>query len=278
MATGRPISAETRGKVLDAARSLGYVPDPAVSRLAAARNNLLGVFSFPATFPTDVRHSYYPFLVGVEQEAAAQGYDLVLITGSSSGGAGASGAGALNRVRLADGCLFLGRHAPADELRRLVADDFPVVHVGRPDEVEGLAWVGADYVSASREVVTLNNKTTATSAGAGPRTAAPGRSPSSPWCATVTSARSTWADRTCCTGTTAPTSQQGQGERRRPDDHRGRQRLPAPQASRRLLQLPRLRSGERPRGRALLRTDRGVPYMTYEAGERLAGSIAMARG
>ncbi|MFE2459228.1 LacI family DNA-binding transcriptional regulator [Streptomyces sp. NPDC059402] len=154
IATGRPISAETRAKVLDAAHSLGYVPDPAASRLAAARNNLLGVFSFTATFPTDVRHSYYPFLVGVEQEAAAQGYDLVLFTGSSTGGAGAGGAGALNRVRLADGCLFLGRHAPTDELRRLVADDFPVVHVGRRDEPEGLAWVGADYVSASREVVT----------------------------------------------------------------------------------------------------------------------------
>ncbi|WP_399894149.1 LacI family DNA-binding transcriptional regulator [Streptomyces sp. BBFR51] len=155
IATGRPISAETRRKVLDAAHSLGYVPDPAASRLAAARNNLLGVFSFTATFPTDVRHSYYPFLVGVEQEAASQGYDLVLFTGSSSGGAGAThGAGALNRVRLADGCLFLGRHAPADELGRLVADDFPVVHVGRRDEPEGLAWVGADYVSASREVVT----------------------------------------------------------------------------------------------------------------------------
>ncbi|GGX69542.1 LacI family transcriptional regulator [Streptomyces minutiscleroticus] len=153
-ATGRPISEETRKKVLDAAHSLGYVPDPAASRLAAARNNLLGVYSFTATFPTDVRHSYYPFLVGVEQEAAAQGYDIVLFTGSSSGGAGAAGAGALNRVRLADGCLFLGRHVPVDELHRLVADGFPVVHVGRRDEVEGLAWVGADYVSAGREVVT----------------------------------------------------------------------------------------------------------------------------
>ncbi|MGV9986782.1 LacI family DNA-binding transcriptional regulator [Streptomyces olivaceus] len=154
IATGRPISAPTRARVLDAARSLGYVPDPAASRLAAARNNLLGVFSFTATFPTDVRHSYYPFLVGVEQEAAAQGYDLVLFTGSSTGGAGAGGTNALNRVRLADGCLFLGRRAPSDELSRLVADGFPVVHVGRHDEPEGLAWVGADYVSASREVVT----------------------------------------------------------------------------------------------------------------------------
>lgn len=151
--TGVTISDETRQKVLDAADSLGYVPDPAARRLAAARNGLLGVFSFTATFPTDVQHSYYPFLVGVEQEAAAQGYDLVLFTGSSPGGAGAVGPHALNRVRLADGCLFLGRHAPADELRRLVDDGFPVVHLGRRDEPEGLAWVGADYVSASREVV-----------------------------------------------------------------------------------------------------------------------------
>ncbi|MEU1295170.1 LacI family DNA-binding transcriptional regulator [Streptomyces sp. NPDC005840] len=150
---GSAISAETRQKVLDAARSLGYVPDPAARRLAAARNDLLGVFSFTATFPTDVQHSYYPFLVGVEQEAAARGYDLVLFTGSSSGGAGASGPDALSRVRLADGCLFLGRHAPTEELRRLVEDGFPVVHIGRRDELEGLAWVGADYVSASHEVV-----------------------------------------------------------------------------------------------------------------------------
>ncbi|GGW97839.1 LacI family transcriptional regulator [Streptomyces malachitofuscus] len=153
-ATGRAISQETRRKVMDAARSLGYVPDPAASRLAAARNNLLGVFSFTATFPTDVRHSYYPFLVGVEQESAAQGYDLVLFTGSSTGGAGAGESSALHRVRLADGCLFLGRHAPTDELGRLVADGFPVVHLGRRVEPEGLAWVGADYISASRDVVT----------------------------------------------------------------------------------------------------------------------------
>ncbi|MEW1722902.1 LacI family DNA-binding transcriptional regulator [Streptomyces sp. NPDC093109] len=148
------ITEETRRKVLDAVHSLGYVPDPAASRLAAARNNLLGVFSFTSAFPTDVEHSYYPFLVGVEQEAAARGYDLVLFTGSSTGGAGAGGPGALNRVRLADGCLFLGRHAPTGELLRLVDDGFPVVHLGRRDEPEGLAWVGADYVSASREVVT----------------------------------------------------------------------------------------------------------------------------
>ncbi|WUC48437.1 LacI family transcriptional regulator [Streptomyces sp. NBC_00554] len=150
---GPVISEETRQRVLEAARSLGYVPDPAARRLAAARNNLLGVFSFTATFPTDVQHSYYPFLVGVEREAAALGYDLVLFTGSSTGGAGAAGPEALSRVRLADGCLFLGRHTPRAELKRLVEDGFPVVHLGRREELEGVAWVGADYVAATREVV-----------------------------------------------------------------------------------------------------------------------------
>lgn len=150
---GIALSADTRARVLEVARELGYVPDPAARRLAAARNNLLGVFSFTATFPTAVEHSYYPFLVGVEQEAAEQGYDLVLFTGSSSGAAEADEPGALERVRLADGCLFLGRHIPADELRRLVDDGYPVVHIGRRDELDGLAWVGADYVEASAEVV-----------------------------------------------------------------------------------------------------------------------------
>ncbi|MEU3271088.1 LacI family DNA-binding transcriptional regulator [Saccharomonospora sp. NPDC006951] len=150
---GITLHPDTTARVLEAARELGYVPDPAARRLAAARNNLLGVFSFTATFPTAVEHSYYPFLVGVEQEAAARGYDLVLFTGSSSGGAHAGDSGALERVRLADGCLFLGRHIPADELRRLVEHGYPAVHIGRRDELENLAWVGADYVAASAEVV-----------------------------------------------------------------------------------------------------------------------------
>lgn len=150
---GITLHPDTRDRVLAAARELGYVPDPAARRLAAARNNLLGVFSFTATFPTAVAHSYYPFLVGVEQEAAACGYDLVLFTGSSPGGAQADTPGALERVRLADGCLFLGRHIPAGELRRLVEHGYPAVHIGRRDELEGLAWVGADYVNASAEVV-----------------------------------------------------------------------------------------------------------------------------
>ncbi|MER7173843.1 LacI family DNA-binding transcriptional regulator [Streptomyces mesophilus] len=150
---GIALHPDTRARVLQAARQLGYAPDPAAQRLAAARNDLLGVFSFTATFPTDVAHSYYPILVGVEQEAVARGYDLVLFTGSSSAPAQGGRTDSLDRVRLADGCLFLGRHVPADELRRLVEQGYPAVHIGRRDELDGLAWVGADYAEATAEVV-----------------------------------------------------------------------------------------------------------------------------
>ncbi|MCW2493267.1 MAG: Transcriptional regulator [Frankiales bacterium] len=148
---GVVIQEATQARVREAAKALGYVPDPAARRLATSQNNLLGVFSFTATFPTAMEHSYYPFLVGIEQEAAEQGYDLVLFTGSSAGGAGARRQ-ALDRVRLADGCLILGRHLPATQLHQLIEDGFPVVHIGRSAEPD-VPWVGADYVAATAEVV-----------------------------------------------------------------------------------------------------------------------------
>ncbi|MCW2523802.1 MAG: Transcriptional regulator [Frankiales bacterium] len=148
---GVVINEATQGRVREAAKTLGYVPDPAAQRLANSQNNLIGVFSFTATFPTAVEHSYYPFLVGIEEEAAKQGYDLVLFTGSSASRAGARGP-ALNRVRLADGCLILGRHLPAAQVRRLIEDGFPVVHLGRTAEPD-VPWVGADYAAATAEVV-----------------------------------------------------------------------------------------------------------------------------
>ncbi|MFB6551129.1 LacI family DNA-binding transcriptional regulator [Streptomyces sp. NPDC056405] len=151
--SGPPISEGTRNRVLEAARQLGYVHDPVARKLASARNNLLGVYSFTATFPMEMEHSYYRFLVGVEQEAARLGYDLVLFTASSSANARAAGDIGLSRMRLSDGCLLVGRHVPEEELRRYVADGFPIVHLGRLEESSGIPWVGADYVSASREVV-----------------------------------------------------------------------------------------------------------------------------
>ncbi|MGO1052333.1 LacI family DNA-binding transcriptional regulator [Crossiella sp. CA198] len=147
--SGICLAETTRRRVLAAAQTLGYAPDPVATRLALARNNILGLYTFTATFPTGVEHSYYPSLAGVEAEAAAQGQDVLLFTGSSG-----TGQDILRRVRVADGCLFLGRHVPEDQLAVLLAEDYPFVHIGRRDELDGrIPYVGADYVSAAAEVV-----------------------------------------------------------------------------------------------------------------------------
>ncbi|WP_372665023.1 LacI family DNA-binding transcriptional regulator [Amycolatopsis kentuckyensis] len=145
---GVRLSERTWLRVLEAAERLGYVPDPVSSRLTAARNNLLGVYPFTPAFP-DVADVYYPILAGVEAEAAALGKDLIMFTASSAA------PDRIRRTRLADGCLFLGRHVPVDAIAGLLDAEFPIVYIGRRTELGGrIPHVGADYVSASAEVLT----------------------------------------------------------------------------------------------------------------------------
>jgi DNA-binding LacI/PurR family transcriptional regulator len=143
------LAADTVRRVHEAAEELGYVADPAALRLARKQNYLLGVHTFSATFPVDIENSYYPFLAGVEEQAGARGYDIVLFTGAAPGRADA-----IHRLRLADGCILFGRKVPRDEIARLLDDDYPVVYIGRRNELgHRLPYVGADYVTASRDVV-----------------------------------------------------------------------------------------------------------------------------
>ena len=152
---GAAISPDTRERVLRAAADLGYAANPAARSLAGGSNQLLGVFTFESVFPAESANFYHPFLVGVEREAEALGYDLVLFTSA----AGSDGHRRIyrdnvNRLRMADGCVLLGYEQDRSELDRLAGEDFPFVFVGRR-EVPGreIAYVGADYTGATAEVV-----------------------------------------------------------------------------------------------------------------------------
>src|SRR5687768_15463198 len=107
---GIRVSEETQQKIRDAVQVLGYVPNPVARNLARGHNNLLAVFTFEAMFPIDSRNFYYPFLMGIEEEAAQQGYDLLLSTAASDldmrGRIYPKGS---NRLQLADGAVLLGQ-------------------------------------------------------------------------------------------------------------------------------------------------------------------------
>lgn len=151
---GWQIALETRVRVLQAARQLGYVADPAARKLAGGSNRILGLYTFEAVFPVDQRDFYYPFLRGVEEEAANSGFDLLLFTSAGPDGSREIYRDGVNRLLLADGCVLLGRHAPVAELTQLVKANFPFVFIGRRDiPGGGLTYVTSDYTGATADVV-----------------------------------------------------------------------------------------------------------------------------
>jgi len=147
------IPAETRERVFTAIRETGYVADPIARRMAAGRNQILGVFTYEPAFPSAQADFFAPFLLGIEEAAQELGYDLLLMTGSSGGQKKIFGENV--RLRLADGCLVLGREFDRDELERLVAGDYPFVAIGRREDAGGpVPYCGGDYVSATTALVT----------------------------------------------------------------------------------------------------------------------------
>lgn len=152
-AAGR-IPDETRERVHKAIRETGYVADPIARRMAKGLNRILGVFTYEPAFPSAQADFFAPFLFGIEETAQTLGYDLLLLTGAPANRGKRKIFHENNRLRLADGCVILGREFDRAELRRLVAGEYPFVAVGRRDPVGApVPYVGADYVTATAEMV-----------------------------------------------------------------------------------------------------------------------------
>lgn len=149
------ISQETQERVRAAVRLLDYVPNLAARQLAGGRNHLLGVFTFDSAFPVEHNNFYYPFLVGIEQQAEALRYDLMLFTRSSSeNGKRRIYRDGTNALQVADGSILLGGYDDKAEVARLRDDGYPFVYVGRRElEGEQLTYVAADYATATASIV-----------------------------------------------------------------------------------------------------------------------------
>jgi DNA-binding LacI/PurR family transcriptional regulator len=148
------IGVETRDRVVRVIKETGYVADPIARRLVRRRNQILGVFTYEPVFPRDQADFYTPFLFGIEEGAEAWGYDLLLFTGTPCDRGSRQIFHHRSRLRLADGCLLLGRELDADELSRLVAEDYPFVAIGRRNDAAGpVPFVGAAYAEATARLV-----------------------------------------------------------------------------------------------------------------------------
>ncbi|MGN6243902.1 MAG: LacI family DNA-binding transcriptional regulator [Motilibacteraceae bacterium] len=149
------IAEQTVLRVEDAVRQLGYAVNAAARSLKGKGNRLIGVHSFESMFPVDQLDVYHEFLAGIEQQAVAEGYDLVLFASTQSAdGRRHIFRNGVNRLALADGSVLIGVEHGTDELARLAGEGYPFVHIGkRTVDGAALAWVGADYATATADVV-----------------------------------------------------------------------------------------------------------------------------
>ena len=132
-------------------RERGYVANASARSLAGGRNRIIGVYTFEPVFPTTSVDFYFPFLLGMEQEAAELGHDLLLFTGLR--GERQIFRDGSTRLALADGALLLGRNPNLDEIEQLRDSGYPFVYVGHR-EVSGapVSYVAADYTSATYQL------------------------------------------------------------------------------------------------------------------------------
>ncbi|PWK87012.1 LacI family transcriptional regulator [Lentzea atacamensis] len=151
---GVRIAPETRARVLEVIRKTGYVANPIARRLHDHRNRILGVFTYEAVFPSTRADFYQPFLEGIEEQAEEAGCDLLLFTSAKAAGGRRRIFSDDSRIRLADGCVLLGRSLDRDDLAQLLTEGIPFVSIGRRDDAGGpVPHVGADYPAAVRDLV-----------------------------------------------------------------------------------------------------------------------------
>jgi DNA-binding LacI/PurR family transcriptional regulator len=143
-----PIGAETRERVMKAARELGYSPNLVAQMLArGSTNHIIGFLSFDDIFVLEESDFYYRYLVGVQRAAIALNHHILLLTNN-----GEIYQNGMNSLLLADGVILTGTNPNYDVLRRLSKEKFPFVLLGQCDSLKHeIDSVQSDHEPAAYE-------------------------------------------------------------------------------------------------------------------------------
>ncbi|WP_318153764.1 LacI family DNA-binding transcriptional regulator [Paenibacillus vietnamensis] len=149
-----PIKEETRERVLQAAKELGYVPNALAQQFARRRSGNIGVI-LPFVPKVHLFSTYYfsEILSGIGESAKRFGYDLLLIFREPDG---ARDYVKLFRTQKIDACVMLGSQDVPEEraaLAELKREGYPFCLVNQRFEGEGFDTVDADHVTGSMEAV-----------------------------------------------------------------------------------------------------------------------------
>jgi DNA-binding LacI/PurR family transcriptional regulator len=139
----RPVSPDTRRRIEEAVRSLGYSPNAGARMLAGSRTQI-----FALTEPLR-RDSHAPthmaFVLATTIAARRHDYDILLLTDEQA----SAGMSRVAASGLVDAILVLDV-APEDERVTLAREiDTPSIFIGVPDDSAGLVCVDLDFEAAA---------------------------------------------------------------------------------------------------------------------------------
>jgi len=143
------ISPETRQRVLDAARELGYHPDSAGRKLASGRSNTLGLILRQSREQVFADALLPQVVLGVGEAASQEGYQVLLEAISPENQNGYMHLIQENHV---DGIILSGPQQNDREIIDLYNEGYPIVLMGQLPE-SSLPYVDIDAIDGSYRAV-----------------------------------------------------------------------------------------------------------------------------
>jgi LacI family transcriptional regulator len=172
------VSAATRERVLETARSLDYAPSAAARTLVKRQSQLIGVVLFTGLEHPDIGHPFFQdVLVGLKHGIGSRGYDVLLFATEQPG----SSDGAHSYLRRArhhhvDGIVLMGVDRLDPEVAKLLDAEIPLIGVDLDVTGATATYVASDNVGGARLAVRhlhgLGHRRIATIAG--PQDSKPG--------------------------------------------------------------------------------------------------------
>lgn len=142
----KPVSEETREKVLRAMEKLDYSPIASARQLARRRTDCLGLLVAGLSSDNFSTPYFLEYIRGINHVAEINGYNVMLFFHHS-----VSGNRPLARWRLVDGLLCLGSSVPDEFIWQLHRKGFPVVLIARRIPGHFVYSVQQDYYQATYE-------------------------------------------------------------------------------------------------------------------------------
>jgi LacI family transcriptional regulator len=155
---GTNISAETKARVLEAAQTLGYVPNSAARMLVSGRSRTLGlVLAHGDLMSVDAFAP--PLMFGISRVCNARGYKLLVE--AIEAGSRRDAYLDLTKSKRIDALIVLNSNSEDEGLVQLIESDFPVVlfgSIGHPKENCIRPNTGKAAVRATRHLVDLGHR------------------------------------------------------------------------------------------------------------------------